>query len=196
VALLFLAAFGHLIKSFKYGEVEMLLRQARTADERGDDEAREVFVGAALSAAGVRGLSQDIAVTSDAYLHRIAVLNALRSTVGSEVRIEYVHTPVRGLAIATGATVGVHMRRGVKKVDTLRDRLLEKGLRAGGRQLDGLLLAVREDAPAPKLEAAAERLRETLAVPVRVIAWASDDPPAPLARELGELFAEIRGAPG
>src|SRR5438034_2026518 len=74
VVILFLAAFGHQITSFKYGEAELFLKQAKIADELGDDEAREAFLGAALSAASAsKGLSEDIDVTSKSFLHRMNV---------------------------------------------------------------------------------------------------------------------------
>lgn len=191
VVILFLAAFGHLIKSFKYGEVEMLLRQAKTAHELGDDVAREAFVGAALRTAGVHGLSEDIEVASDAYAHRNAVLNALKAA-SPGLDVKYVNRPVRGLVIAGDTAVGVHMRAGVKKVAALGDRLLDKDLRADGRRLDGLLLAVRKDPAYPRLEPARLELQEALGIPVRVVGWRSGDSPERLAQALDDLLADAR----
>ena len=190
VVLVFLAAFGHQITSFKYGEAELLLKQAKAADDLGDEEARDALIGAAVQV----GLPSGVEARSKSLNHKISVLAALDRVLTPDTKLASIDGPPNAVATRSGRRVGVHARRGVKDLDSFERNLLRRELRDDKkRTLEGLLVVACKAPDHRTIEPAETRLRSSLGVPVRVVGWQADDPDERLGEALDGLFGELPG---
>lgn len=193
VVLLFLAAFGHRITSFKYGDVEVnvaatLLTQAREAGARGDVENEERLVGAALAAAGVSsGLSADISVRAKGRLHRDAVFNTLTSSFGA---LEYLGSPIDGIGTVGNSKIGIEAKSRPKRVAITVERI-EKARKKKRLDIDGLLIVLRRHDKAD-LELLQEETTDQLGMPVKILRWRAQDPPDDLSEAVLELTRKLQ----
>jgi hypothetical protein len=193
VVLLFLAAFGHRITSFKIRDVEVnvaatLLTQAGEARARGDVENEERLVGAALAAAGVSsGLSADISVRARGRLHRDAVFNTLTSSLGA---LEYLGSPIDGIGTVGNSKIGIEAKGRPRRVASTVEHV-EKARKKKRLDIDGLLIVLRRH-DKEDLELLESETSRQLGMPVKILRWRADDPTADLSNAVNELTSKLR----
>jgi hypothetical protein len=196
-ALLFLAAFGHRIESVRHGdtEVKLLLEGVKDAHARGDDDAHDALLAAAVKVAEASvGLSPDIRVEDETLVHDLAVVNALDQMKELHGTIVQSGRPVSAIATVEGYRIGIEPRHKMTKIANVVRRLREHERKAGALPIDALLVVARLDPGDPRLVERANQLRLELGIPVLVVPWEVGDEPDPLHQAARELLEARHGS--